>query len=136
MSTKVTPDSIVLPPSPSTVSVKIFNAFRSLALTSVPYLSAAPGSTADESTRRLECSGKSFLLEHPSGRKIVYDLGIRKDESTAVKAYREAVGGGHLSVEFGPDVSETLTQGGVDLATIEAVIVRSANHLSDVCRNI
>jgi hypothetical protein len=124
MSTLITPDTIVFPPSTNTISVKIFNSFKHVAISSVSALSSAPGSTADESSRPLECPGKSFLLEHPSGRKVVYDLGIRKDVDTMPKTYREAVKSGHIKIDFGPDVAETLAEGGVKLEEIEALIIR------------
>jgi hypothetical protein len=115
---------IVLPPSNSTVSVKIFNAFRSLSIPSGLFLTPAPESTSDEASN-LVCPGKSFLLEHRDGRKVVFDLGIRKDVSTMAKHYRENVESGKFVIDFGPDVAETLVAGGVSLESISAVIWRS-----------
>ncbi|EPT05047.1 hypothetical protein FOMPIDRAFT_1045711 [Fomitopsis schrenkii] len=117
----VSPDSLTFPPSTATVSVKVFNSFKSIAVPSVPFLSAAPGSTADESAVPLTCPGKSFLIEHPSGKKVIYDLGVRKDVSTASKGWRDTIASG-VQLEYGPDVAETLVQHGIDLKSISAVI--------------
>jgi hypothetical protein len=118
-----TPESIAFPPTASTNSVKIFNSFNSITVAPITFLSAAPGSRSDESAL-YTCPGKSFLLEHPSGRTVVFDLGIRKDLSTAPKNLRNAVDTGTMKIDFGPDVAETLTAGGIALESIEAVIWR------------
>jgi hypothetical protein len=113
-----------LPTSENTISVKLFNSFKNGKISATPVLSAAPGSTFDEASVPLSCSGKSFLLEHNSGQKIVFDLGIRKDVSTMPQLYRGLIESGALVVDFGPDVAETLTAGNVDLKSINAVIWR------------
>ncbi|EPT05049.1 hypothetical protein FOMPIDRAFT_1045713 [Fomitopsis schrenkii] len=117
----VSPHSLTFPSSTATVSVKILNSSKSLSVLSHYCLSAAPGSTADESALRLICAGESFLIEHPSGKKVIYDLGVRKDVSTASKAWRDALASG-VQLEYGPDVVETFIQHGIDLKSISAVI--------------
>jgi hypothetical protein len=65
----------------------------------------------------------SFLIEQEKlGRKLVYDLGIRKD----VSGYAPVVLDRLKSFKFYPakDVYKYLKDGGVDLKTIEAVIWR------------
>jgi hypothetical protein len=121
----MTPDSVAFPISASTVSVRIFNSFRSGTNQSAPFFSAGHGSRSDE-TSPFICPGKLFLLEHPSGRTLVFDLGIRKDLSTASKYLRDAVQAGIAKIDFGPDVTETLIDGGVSLESVEAVIWRCA----------
>jgi hypothetical protein len=116
----VTPDSIAFPSSSTTVSVKIFNAFISLSVPSAPFLSPAANSTSDESSP-LVCPGKSYLIEHPDGRKIVFDLGIRKDVSSMSKSGQKLA---KAPIDFGPDVAETLTAQDVPLDSINAVIWR------------
>ena len=58
-----------------------------------------------------------------AGKKLVFDLGVRKDVSTAAKNWQDRLAAG-ISIEYGPDVAETLTQNGYDLKDINAVIWR------------
>lgn len=111
------------PTSYNTISVKIFNSFNNVTLASESFFSPAPGSTFDESTVPLSCSGKSFLLEHANGQKVVFDLGIRKDVSTMAKYFRDRIENGDIKIDFGPDVAETLSAD-MDLQDINAVVWR------------
>ncbi|KAK6073158.1 metallo-beta-lactamase superfamily protein [Seiridium cupressi] len=71
----------------------------------------------------------SFLVEHEeSGRRVLFDLGIRKN----FEEYPPAVKGYHSDVfrfETGEEVFDMLRNGGVDPATIEAII--SSHHHVD-----
>lgn len=67
----------------------------------------------------------SFLIEHPSGRKLLYDLGCRKDWENLpaplmIKEMMQEGGFGKLDVK--KNVSEILTEGGVSLQSIEGII--------------
>jgi hypothetical protein len=115
------------PASNSTVSVKIFTCFRNLKHRSEAVFSAAPGATSDEAMLPLSCLGKSFLVEHASGHKLVFDLGIRKDTDTWTSWCLDLIESGKLKIdEHGPDVAETLSAD-MDLRSINAVIWRSVN---------
>ncbi|KAK0624229.1 metallo-beta-lactamase superfamily protein [Immersiella caudata] len=64
----------------------------------------------------------SFLLEHPSGRKLVFDLGIRKDyqnHSPKIANYIPTTG---YTIDIKGGVSDILETAGVSLGEIEAVI--------------
>lgn len=67
----------------------------------------------------------AFLVEHStSGRRILFDLGIRKNYEEyppVVREYHKA-----FQWETGPEVFELLKDGGLDLNTIEAIIWRYA----------
>ena len=65
-----------------------------------------------------------FLLEHPSGRKVLFDLGIRKDWQNLAPAIVERIAqiGHKPSAE--KNVSEVLDEAGVGKENIEAVIWR------------
>lgn len=66
----------------------------------------------------------SFLLEHPSGRKLVFDLGIRKDyqnHSPKITEYLPTTG---YTIDIKGGVSDILETSGVSLSEIEAVIWR------------
>jgi glyoxylase-like metal-dependent hydrolase (beta-lactamase superfamily II) len=69
-----------------------------------------------------EVPSLSFLLEHPSGRKLVWDLGVRKDYLNYAPAIADYLPktGYHFEVHGG--VSEILSENGVELESIEAVI--------------
>jgi len=64
-----------------------------------------------------------FLVEHEnSGRRILFDLGIRKDFEEyppAVKAYHKA-----FEFKTGEEVFDILRDRGIDLNTIEAIVWR------------
>lgn len=66
----------------------------------------------------------SFLLEHPSGRKLVFDLGIRKDYnnySPIIAAYLPTTS---YEIQVEKNVSDILQEGGIALGHVEAVIWR------------
>lgn len=64
-----------------------------------------------------------FLVEHEkSQRKVVFDLGIRKDIGSyapSVLEYHKA-----FTMQPGKDIFEILQDGGIELETIEAVVWR------------
>jgi hypothetical protein len=65
-----------------------------------------------------------FLLEHSSGRKLVFDLGIRKDYhnySPNIAAYLPTTKY-HIQVE--KNVGDILQDGGIALTDVEAIIWR------------
>ncbi|KAG8631915.1 hypothetical protein KVT40_001055 [Elsinoe batatas] len=68
------------------------------------------------------CPSLSFLIEHPSGRKLVWDLGIRKDwqnYSPSIAAYLPTT---KYKIQVEKNVADILRDGGVELETIEAVV--------------
>ena len=81
-----------------------------------------------QSRKKMFAPAFVFLVEHEtSGKKIVFDLGIRKSSEEyppAVLAYHQA-----FELIPGQEVFEVLQSGGVDLNTVEAVIWRYASCL-------
>lgn len=68
------------------------------------------------------CPSLSFLLEHPSGKKLVWDLGIRKDYqnySPKIASYIPTTG---YDIRIQNDVAGTLQDAGMRLEEIDAVI--------------
>lgn len=66
----------------------------------------------------------SFLIEHPSGRKLVWDLGIRKDYnnySASISSYLPTT---KYDIQVEKNVADVLEEGGIQLKDIEAVIWR------------
>lgn len=73
----------------------------------------------------LDCPAFTFLIEHASsGRKLLFDLGVRKDWENlpAVIVKRIKDGGWKVTVE--KNVAEILQAGGVDPKDIEAIVWR------------
>ena len=71
----------------------------------------------------LECGTFSFLVEHGS-RKLLYDLGCRKDWDKLPPALdlEAMTQGGMASLSVEKNISEILTEGGVKLEDIEGII--------------
>lgn len=65
----------------------------------------------------------AFLLVHPSGKRVLFDLGMRKGEEGLAPAVREILQRGH-DVGFRGLVVEKLKEGGVSPADIDTVIWR------------
>lgn len=72
----------------------------------------------------LECPAYSFLVEHTSGRKLLYDLGTRKDWENFSPLVNGLLKQHELKIEVEKGVAEILQDGGVAVAdgAIEAII--------------
>lgn len=72
----------------------------------------------------LRCPAYSFLIEHPSGRKILYDLGTRKDWENLPPLVRGLLKHHGLTVKVQKNVAEILEESGISVAegAIEALI--------------
>lgn len=67
----------------------------------------------------------SFLLEHKSGRKLVFDLGIRKDYENYAPSIVKYLPTTKYNIEVAGNVADILQEHNVPLEDIEAVIWRS-----------
>ncbi|KAF2151572.1 hypothetical protein K461DRAFT_313448 [Myriangium duriaei CBS 260.36] len=106
------------PWSDSTISVKLINSVNfGPAILKRFMAPPAPGLEQFRTSPSL-----SFLLEHPSGRKLVWDLGIRKDFENYSPSIAEYLPTTHYKIEVQDNVADILVKGGVDLAGIEAVV--------------
>ncbi|OQV00217.1 hypothetical protein CLAIMM_05745 [Cladophialophora immunda] len=76
----------------------------------------------------------SFLIEHPSGTKVLFDLGIRKDWQNMTPAIVKRIKECGYQPSSEKDVSEVLGEGGIDKDNINAVIWSHAHwdHTGDV----
>lgn len=66
-----------------------------------------------------------FLIEHPSGRKLVYDLGTRKDYQNLAPALglqQMLESGFAKEFKVEKNMSEILVDGGLKLEGIEGII--------------
>jgi hypothetical protein len=65
----------------------------------------------------------AFLVEHTTtGRRVMFDLGVRKDPENAAPRIVEMLKGGAIVVDR--DITEQLADDGVDLGSISGVIWR------------
>ena len=64
----------------------------------------------------------SFYIEHPSGRRLVFDLGIRKDYENYSKSVADYLPTTNYNIQVSKNVSEILEANGVEPSSIEAVI--------------
>lgn len=67
----------------------------------------------------------SFFIEHKSGRKLVFDLGIRKDYENYAPSIVKYLPTTNYNIEVVRNVADILKENGVPLDEIEAVIWRS-----------
>jgi hypothetical protein len=90
---------------------------------------------------RFKAGTWAFLIEHPSGRKLLYDLGLRKDwESLPPRVgLQEAVMMGVIAdITVEKNVAQILVEAGVKLEEVEGIIwrlvyicpIRESAHMS------
>lgn len=118
------PDSVTFPPASATVSVKAILAFTGLTMGAEDFFVPADG-TADAGGPLAPwvAPGYSFLVEHTAtGRRVVFDLGMRKDPTTFAPPFIKAEG--KVEVKIKNDVAEQIQAGGIELNSVEAVIWR------------
>lgn len=76
---------------------------------------------------RFEAGTWAFLIDHPSGRKLLYNLGLRRDwQSLSTRAgLQEAIKIGVIAdIMAEKNVAEILVNGGVKLDDVEGMIWR------------
>ncbi|KAJ7486573.1 beta-lactamase-like protein [Mycena latifolia] len=120
-----------IPASKSTVDVKVFNV-GNLTLINVTGAVVSPVVPGHES---ITFPAYSFLVEHKAThRRVVFDLGVRKDPQNAVPNIATAFAAGAFTTEQTKDVAELLEDGGIPLASIENVIWSHAHfdHVGDM----
>jgi hypothetical protein len=71
----------------------------------------------------------SFLIEHSSGRRLVWDLGIRKDMQNYAPKIANYIPGRGYTFQQEKDVLDILEEGGVTGESVEAVIWRQVYPL-------
>jgi len=68
------------------------------------------------------CPSFSFYIEHPSGRKIVFDLGIRKDPENYSKKIADYLPTTKYDIRVSKNVVDILQEYGIRPGEIEAVV--------------
>ncbi|KAJ7109709.1 beta-lactamase-like protein [Mycena crocata] len=124
-----------VPASSATVSVRAFNISDDARKVVVPAGSFFQPIPAGNEI--FGCPIFAFLVEHPgSGRKLMFDLGVRKDLENAAPRVAESVKAGHVVMPVSKDIVEQLAADGVDLASIGTVIWSHAHfdHVGDMSK--
>lgn len=66
----------------------------------------------------------SFLLEHPSGQNLVWDLGIRKDYDNYAPSIANYIPTCNYDIQVTKNVADVLEDQGIKLDSINAIIWR------------
>lgn len=115
--------SFELPSSTNVVDVRVIDSTARLRIPMTTFVKDhVPGHDF------LECPAYSFLIEHPSGQKLIFDLGLRKDIGASPPAILQSFVAesekSGVSVTVDTDVASILTEASIDLNGIKAIIWR------------
>lgn len=66
----------------------------------------------------------TFLLEHPTGRRLMFDLGIRKDYQNYAPSIANYIPTTNYRIEVTQNVADILEENGIPTSSIEAVVWR------------
>lgn len=110
-----------IPPSQNTVTVSIIN--TTARVDELPsqflYDHSYPNFT------HLNCPCFAFLIEHaPSGQKLLFDLGVRKDWENLAPSIMQMIKAAGVKITVEKDVAEILQGGGIDLKDVNGIIWR------------
>ncbi|EPQ56221.1 Metallo-hydrolase/oxidoreductase [Gloeophyllum trabeum ATCC 11539] len=106
-----------IPPSDATVDIKILYAAL-IRISAFPFMHPVlPGH------ERFVAPAYVFYVEHPTtGKRVLFDLGVRKKPETSAPALWKGLQQVGVEVTVEKDVATQLTEGGVDLSSINAII--------------
>ena len=76
---------------------------------------------------RVAVPSMSFLIQHPSGFKVLFDLGLRKVWQNYAENIRNHIQK-RLPIQTDPDVSDYLRKGGLESSDIDAVILSHVHY--------
>lgn len=115
------PPSLNIPDSRSIVNVHVINSTSRIKSIPFSVFVTPPYKGLDD----LDCPAFSFLIEHvSSGRKILFDLGVRKDWENSPTVIVKRIKDGQWKVTIEKGVAEILQEGGVAPKDIEAIVWR------------
>ncbi|PWY92283.1 hypothetical protein BO70DRAFT_357416 [Aspergillus heteromorphus CBS 117.55] len=111
--------SIIIPPSTSTVDVSIIDTTSTIHFPTSIFVAPEINGVKSQTAKSY-----AFLIEHkPTGRRLVFDLGVRKDyQNLAKPIYDSLIGSGVFTLDVQKNVADILTENGVELDTIDAII--------------
>jgi len=114
--TQTTPD-LKIPPG-TTVQVRVIDT-----TSNIKGIALAPFVEPEiKGHKYLDCPAFSFLIEHASGQKLLFDLGVRKDHENLAPRIADRIANGGWKVTVKQGVREQLESHGVDGNDIDAII--------------
>jgi glyoxylase-like metal-dependent hydrolase (beta-lactamase superfamily II) len=121
-----------IPHSDATVSVRIIN--TTAHISNIPFSLIVAQNIPGNST--ISAPAYSFLIEHPSSRKLLFDLGVRKDVENLAPIIVSHMREGNWGCHTEKDVREILEENGVAPDDIEGIIWSHFHwdHVGDASR--
>ncbi|KAI9738398.1 MAG: hypothetical protein M1834_008901 [Cirrosporium novae-zelandiae] len=117
MSTSVAPPPLGIPSSEATVNVRIIDSTARVRVPKDMFLSPKiSGHT------HVNCPTFSFLVEHASGRRILFDLGGKKDWTNLAPVVVKQLTAVNATITIEKNVVEILEENGVKAESIEAIV--------------
>jgi hypothetical protein len=114
------PSSVTLPAGQELVTVKLINPVNFGPAILARFMAPpVPGLETFHTS-----PSHSFLLEHSSGRKLLFDLGIRKDYQNYSPKIAEYIPTTKYDIQVTQNVVDILEEGGIQGNEIEAVVWR------------
>ncbi|MCJ1370821.1 hypothetical protein MMC20_002034 [Loxospora ochrophaea] len=115
----VPPIPLNIPPSSTSVKVSIIDTTARISDISIAAF-MVPTYKGYETLQN--CPAFSFLITHPSGRRLLFDLGIRQDLSNYAPLIQDRLRNNGWTVTVEKNVSDILLDHSIPLTTIEAII--------------
>lgn len=121
---------VEVPPGQEAISVKLINAVNFGPAIIKRFMEpAVPGVEKKKPSPVL-----TFLLEHSSGKKLVFDLGIRKDYQNYAPVVANYIPTTNYDIQVTKNVVDILEEGGIPGTDIDAVIWRLVWHSVSVLK--
>ncbi|PYI01579.1 hypothetical protein BO78DRAFT_473228 [Aspergillus sclerotiicarbonarius CBS 121057] len=122
--------TIAIPSSTATVEVSIIDTTSTIHCPASHFVS--PGI---KGLTNLDAKSYSFLVEHrPTGKRVIFDLGVRKDwQNYAKPVYDHLIKTGAFTLNVQKNVAEILVDNGIGLDTTDEIIWSHArfDHVGD-----
>ena len=115
---------VQLPAGEDIVSVKLINAVNFGPANISRFMAPL---VPNVTTHKTHSPSLCFLIEHGSGRKLVWDLGIRKDYDNYAPSIAKYIPTTNYDIQVKVNVIDILEESGIPGNEIEAVIWRQVN---------
>ena len=82
----------------------------------------------------LSCPAFSFIIEHSAGKKVLFDLGVRKDWENFSPSLYERITSYGWQIVVQKDVRDILEEENIDLRSVHAIIWRFVHTLLQLAK--